>query len=145
MTRQLTKVSVTSTSGQNLSPLYPIPHATSPFKSHLSHLPQPPPPPYLRLQICQLFESNECPTSAWKPVFRIHYVLVQIRIWIRGSAALTNGSCFFVSDFQLSRRQKKIFANFFAYYLFRVHLQKILNHKDVTKQEKVKVFLTIFA
>jgi hypothetical protein len=75
-----------------------------------------------------------------QPVFRIHDILVWIRIRIRGSMPLTNGSgsgtFYFPLTFKMPKKTnlKKIFP---VYYLFKVvilHFQRIKSQKDVTKQ-----------
>ncbi len=73
-------------------------------------------------------------------VLRIHEILLRIRI--RGSKILTNGSgldtdpAIFVSDLQDINNKK--YLRFFAYYFFKVHLphfSKIKIHSnEVTKQ-----------
>jgi hypothetical protein len=66
-----------------------------------------------------------------KAVLRIRDILVRIRI--RGSLSLTNGSgsCYFVSDGKMTTKI------FFTYYFLKLHLHhfsEIKSHKEVTKQ-----------
>ncbi len=54
------------------------------------------------------------------PVFRINDILVWIRIWIRGSMPLTNGSgsSYFVSDLQDANKKLIFLKKFFCLLLF---------------------------
>jgi hypothetical protein len=62
--------------------------------------------------------------------WRIHDILGWIRIWIRGSMPLTNGSgsgcgsgsCFFVIDLSKMPTKTIFFKSFFANYFLRVHV-----------------------
>jgi hypothetical protein len=94
----------------------------------------PPPPPTPQC-------TKSCKYKMFIAVFRIHDILVRIRI--HGSVPLTNGSksgsgCCSFQQWP-SRCQRKIifFQVFFSYYFLNVHLihgSQIKNHKDVTKQ-----------
>ncbi len=91
-----------------------------------------------------------------KPVLQIYDILVWIRIWIRASMTLNNGSgsrfgsgscCFrhWSSRWQQKTNFKKSFS---AYYFFKVHLHhfsKIKSQKRSHKAVGIKIFLTTFA
>jgi hypothetical protein len=91
-------------------------------------------------------------------VFRIHDILVWIRMWIRRSMPQRNGSgirsgyesgsCYF-HHWPSRGQQKLIFLlNFSAYYFLKVHLHqfsKIKSQKELTKQYRNQGFLNIFA
>jgi hypothetical protein len=84
---------------------------------------------------------------ALQAVMRIHEILVRIRmrIRIRGSIPLTNGSGLVIAS-DLQDVHKKLF---FAYFFLKVHLNhflKITSHKELShKTVGINVFLTIFA
>ncbi len=82
-------------------------------------------------KLLYIFMRNR--TFSFQPVLRIHDIFLcgssdRIRIWIRGSMPLTNGSgcgsgsCYF--SHWPSRCQQKIefLLNFFAFYFLKVHL-----------------------
>ncbi len=80
---------------------------------------------------------------ALKPVLRIHDILVWIRIRIRGSMPLTNGSgcgsgsCTFHHWPSIRQQKTNFLKSFSAYYFLKVHLHhfsKIKSQKEVTKQ-----------
>ncbi len=82
----------------------------------------------------------------------IRDILLLARIRIRGSVQLTYGSGSGSRSFRQwpSRCQQEIFfPSFFAYYFFKVHLRhsskiNTVSHKDVTKQQKSRLFLLFF-
>ncbi len=85
----------------------------------------------------QLNDAEYTILTSKKPVLRIHDILVWIRIGIRGSMPLTNGSgsrsCYFF--LRPSRCQQKLIFIFIfsAYYFFKVHLHlfsKIKSQKE---------------
>jgi hypothetical protein len=89
-------------------------------------------------------------------VFRIHDILVWIRMWIRGSMPLTNGSgsgCGYVSCYFCqwpSRGQRKLilFKKFFCLLLFEGTFTSLFKDKKSKKSHKIveiNVFPTIFA
>ncbi len=65
-------------------------------------------------------------------VLRIHDILGWIRIRIRGSMSLTNGSgsCFFVIDLQDASKNKFLNTIFSAYYFLKLHLHHFLKIKS---------------
>jgi hypothetical protein len=76
-------------------------------------------------------------------MLRIRYILVRIRI--RGSVPLTNGSksdsgsgyCYFLSVTFKMATKNYFLKVFLAYYLLKLHLRhfpKIKSHKEATKQ-----------
>jgi hypothetical protein len=71
-------------------------------------------------QSVQMDPQNSC--EGYLTMLRIHVTLVEIRMRIRGSIPLTNGSdpdadpAFFVSD--LHEVDKKKFLIFFSYYFY---------------------------
>ncbi len=91
------------------------------------------------------------------PVLRIHDILVwiRIRIWIRGSMPLTNGSgcgsgsCYFFVIILSDANKKQYFLNkFFCLLLFEGTFASFFKDKKSKRSHKavgIKVFLTIFA
>ncbi len=87
------------------------------------------------------------------PVFRIHDILVWIRIRIRGSMPLTNGSgcCYFrhssfVIDFHDTNKKTNFIFKFFCLLLLKVHLHhfsKIKSSKEATKHQESRFFLLV--
>ncbi len=61
-----------------------------------------------------------------KTVFRIHDILVWIRIRIRGSMPLTNGSgsCYFRHRSSRCQQKTNFLFYFSAYYFLKIHLQR---------------------
>jgi hypothetical protein len=79
----------------------------------------------------------------FRPVLRIRDIFVWIRIWIRGSMPLTNGSgcgsgsCYFRYSLSFKMPTKnKFFKNSFPAYYFLIR-----SKKDVTKQKESRFFL----
>jgi hypothetical protein len=89
--------------------------------------------------------------SWFHPVLRIHAILVWIRIRIRGSIPLTNGSgsFFFIIDLQDANKKLPVVKkSFSAHYFLKVllhHFSKKSKSKRSHKTVEIKVFLTIFA
>ncbi len=79
-----------------------------------------------------------------KPVFRIHDILVWIRIRI---LILDPDPAIFVIDLQDANKKLNILKKFSAYYFLNVHLHHF-SKKKVKKSHnvvRIKVFITIFA
>ncbi len=84
------------------------------------------------------FSGPACPASLLA-VLRIHDISMWIRIRIRGSMPLTNGSGSFYFHHWISRCQQKTKKkkSFSAYYFLKVllhHFSNVISQKDVTKQ-----------
>ncbi len=80
-------------------------------------------------------------------VLRIHDILVRIRIWIRGSMPLTNGSRSGSLTFKMPTKTN-LKKSFPAYYFLKVllhHFSKIKSQKRSHKIVETKAFLTKFA
>ncbi len=86
-----------------------------------------------------------------KAVLRIHDILVwiRIRIWIRGSMPLTNGSgcgsCYFRLWPSRCQQKTNFLKKFFCSLLFKVYLHHVSKLKRSHKAVRIKVFLTNFA
>ncbi len=88
----------------------------------------------------------------WTAVFRIHDILVWIRIRIRGSRSLTNGSgsgsCYFRHWPSRCQQKTNFLTQFFLLVTFWRYIFIIFQRLKVKKSHKIvgfKVFLIIFA